>query len=52
MSTKFKNKIRSADIIYKIYPASITKCPVKFSADIYFIYSVKRNNKIVSRPIL
>jgi len=35
MPTNFKNKIRSADIIYEIYPTSITKCSVKFSADIY-----------------
>ena len=26
----------SADIIYEIYPASITKCSVKFFADIYY----------------
>ena len=36
MPTNFKNKIRSADIIYEIYPASITKCSVKFFADIYY----------------
>jgi len=36
MPKNFKNKIRSADIIYEIYPVSITKCSVKFFADIYY----------------
>ena len=38
MPKNFKNKIRSADIIYEIYHASITrpKCSVKFFADIYY----------------
>ena len=40
-----KNKIRSADIIYEIYPASIFKFSFKFFADIFIIiYSVKLNN--------
>jgi len=38
MSTNFKNKIRSADIIYEIYPARITKCFVKFFADILLLF--------------
>ena len=38
MPTNFKNKIRSADIIYEIYPASIKVfCHI-------IIYSVKLNN--------
>jgi len=37
MPANFKNKIRPADIIYEIYPTSITKCSVKFFADIYYL---------------
>ena len=44
MPTNFKIKNRPADIIYEIYAASITKCSVKFFADIYVIYSIKLNN--------
>jgi len=36
MPTNFKNKIRSADIIYEIYSASITKFSVKLFTDIYY----------------
>jgi len=36
MPTNFKNEIRSADIIYEIYPASIIKFSLKFFADIYY----------------
>ena len=32
MPTNFKNKIRSADIVYE----SITKCSLKLFADIYY----------------
>jgi len=33
MPTNFKNKIRSVEIIYEVYPANITKSSVKFFAD-------------------
>jgi len=50
MTTNFKNKIRPADIIYEIYPASITKCSVKFFADIY--YYLQRQTQQYSKYIV
>ena len=48
MPTNFKNKIRSADIIYEIYPSSI----IKFLPIFIIIYSVKFSNILVSKWVL
>jgi len=46
MQTNFKNKIRSADIVYEIYPVSISV--LSSSMPIFIIiYSVKLNNIII-----
>jgi len=47
MPTNFKNKIRSAVIVYEIYPTSITKCSVKFFADIYCYLFIALNLTII-----
>ena len=44
MSMNFKNKIRSADTIYEIYPEGITYVQPSSLPIFIIIYSVKLNN--------